>query len=349
MNGAQLQRLKSELVVALAQMPQDDHAVFNSQIMITGASGFVGKWLLMSWIVAREEFGAKGRLVCVSRRRASYPECLYHDALQAGVDFQFTDIRNLAALELQNINGIIHGATPTTLGLTQAALSETVTTIIDGQRAVLDFATKKNVQRLLLLSSGAVYGAQPLDKEGLSEDDLTAPDPLNATTAYHEAKRLAENLGAIAAMNGSLEFISARLFAFLAPLLPLDAHFAAGNFIRDALRGTDIQLTGTGKSFRTYQYGTDLTTWLWTMLQRGHNMRAYNVGSDEVITIEQLANLVIESSGKPLKIVKSAFPNGNRETRYSPSIERAQRELGLCNSVPVVSAVERSLSWWSCQ
>lgn len=328
-------------------MPNDDLEIFRRNIMITGASGFVGKWLLISWIVAREEFGAQGQLTCVSRHPTGYPESLYHNALRAEVNFQFTDIRNLASLNLPGINSIIHGATSTTLGLTQTALFETVTTILDGQRAILDFATQNSVQRMLFLSSGAVYGTQPSNKDSLSEGDLTAPDPLNATTGYHEAKRLAENLGAIVAMNGRLEFISARLFAFLAPLLPLDAHYAAGNFIRDVIDGRDIRLTGTGKSFRSYQYGTDLTVWLWTMLRRGDNMRAYNVGSDKALTIERLASLIIQSSGKDLKIVRSELAVSANDSRYIPNIARARQELGLRNSVQLVSGIERTLSWWS--
>lgn len=328
-------------------MPNDDLEIFRRNIMITGASGFVGKWLLISWIVAREEFGAQGQLTCVSRHPTGYPESLYHNALRAEVNFQFTDIRNLASLNLPGINSIIHGATSTTLGLTQTALFETVTTILDGQRAILDFATQNSVQRMLFLSSGAVYGTQPSNKDSLSEGDLTAPDPLNATTGYHEAKRLAENLGAIVAMNGRLEFISARLFAFLAPLLPLDAHYAAGNFIRDVIDGRDIRLTGTGKSFRSYQYGTDLAVWLWTMLRRGDNMRAYNVGSDKALTIERLASLIIQSSGKDLKIVRSELAVSANDSRYIPNIARARQELGLRNSVQLVSGIERTLSWWS--
>jgi len=328
-------------------MPRDDLEVFQRNIMITGASGFVGKWLLISWIVAREKFGSSGQLTCVSRHQGSYPESLYEDAVRAGVDFQFTDIRSLAVLKLPAVHGIIHGATPTTLGLAQTALFETVTTILDGQRAVLDFATRNSIQRVLFLSSGAVYGIRPLDTDDLSEDDLTAPDPLSATTGYHEAKRLAENLGAIAALNGEVEFLSARLFAFLAPLLPLDAHFAAGNFIKDVLRGRDVRISGTGKSLRSYQYGTDLVTWLWTILGRGRNVRAYNVGSDEASSIEHLASLIIRRSGKDLKLLKSGLAVNASDSRYIPNISRARQELGLQNLVPLASGIDRTLSWWS--
>ncbi len=328
-------------------MPKDDLEVFHRNLLITGASGFVGKWLLTSWVVAHEEFGATGRLTCISRHPSGYPDSLRRDALRAGVDFRFMDIRSLSACELPAIHWLIHAATPTTLGLTRTALTETVATILDGQRAMINFSNKNNLKRVLFLSSGAVYGTQPFNNEGLSENDLTGPNPLNPRTAYHEAKRMAESLGVTAAMDGGPEFVSARLFAFLAPLLPLDAHFAAGNFIRDALLGKNIELTGTGLSLRSYQYGSDLVTWLWTMLKRGQNLRAYNVGSNEVISIEHLANLIIQTSGKHLAIVKPEVMHGYLESRYTPNIERAQRELNLSNVISLTTGIERTLSWWA--
>ncbi|NBW82806.1 NAD-dependent epimerase/dehydratase family protein, partial [bacterium] len=138
-------------------------------LLITGASGFVGKWLLASWITAREEFGARGHLTCLSRRPSAYPETLHRDALRAGVEFRFVDIRSLPTQsDLQAVHWLIHAATPTTLGLSPAALEETVTNILDGQRAVIDFSSKNHITRVLFLSSGAVYGTQLFECDGHS-------------------------------------------------------------------------------------------------------------------------------------------------------------------------------------
>ena len=107
-------------------------------------------------------------------------------------------------------------------------------------------------------------------------------------TPYGRAKREAEQLCA----ESEADFVTARAFAFLGPYLPLDAHFAAGNFLRDALAGGPILVRGDGTALRSYLYPADLVVWLLRMLLRGRRGRAYNVGSDEVVTTAQLARRI---------------------------------------------------------
>src|SRR5690606_5402235 len=130
---------------------------------------------------------------------------------------------------------------------------------------------------MLMLSSGAVYGKLRAEIMQVSEGYVGGPDLLEPYYTYSESKRMAELLCAIYARQSGIRIPVARLFAFVGPRLPLDAHFAVGNFIRDALAGNTIKVNGDGAAIRSYLYAAEMTVWLLAVLMKGQSARAYNV------------------------------------------------------------------------
>jgi dTDP-glucose 4,6-dehydratase len=139
-----------------------------------------------------------------------------------------------------------------------------------------------------------------------------------------------------------LETMIARCFAFVGPHLPLDAHFAIGNFIRDAMKGELIKVKN-GSPYRSYLYAADLAIWLWTILFKGAACRPYNVGSDQEITIADLAQTVVSTLGGS---VLTLTPSENvSASRYVPSVNRAIQELGLQVRTNLTASIGRTASW----
>jgi len=138
----------------------------------------------------------------------------------------------------------------------------------------------------------------------------------------------------------------ARCWAFCGPHLPLDAHFAVGNFIGDALAGRPISIGGDGSPRRSYLYAADLAIWLWTMLFRGPALEPVNVGSAADVSIRELAETVAEtlSPGTEVRVAKRAVP-GVAPSRYVPDVSRAEELLGLRETVGLAEQIRRTAAW----
>jgi dTDP-glucose 4,6-dehydratase len=216
---------------------------------------------------------------------------------------------------------------------------------------VLQFARRCRARKLLLTSSGAVYGTQPADVTAFEEGDYRGPDPTVPASAYGEGKRAAELLCMLESRQSALEIKIARGFTFVGPYLPRDRHFAIGNFIRDAMTGGPVVVKGDGTAVRSYLYGSDLTIWLMTILMKGAPGRAYNVGSDQPTSIRELAETVSRVLGASAPVILGAHARARPAgpDRYVPCTRRAQQELGLRATVSLDDGVVRTRQWYEQQ
>jgi nucleoside-diphosphate-sugar epimerase len=312
-----------------------------SSFFITGGTGFFGMWLLESFAHINDALGLGMRATVLTRDPERFRQKAPHLAARRDLDFVAGDVRNFAFPEGE-FRYVVHGATTSGGPVDDLEMLET---IIEGTRRVLDLAATRGTRKFLYISSGAVYGKQPEDLTHVPEDYCGAPDPLDPRSAYGEGKRVGELFSVLESRKARFEAKIARCFAFIGPHLPLDAHFAAGNFIRDAIAGGPIVVKGDGKSVRSYLYASDLSVWLWTILFHGKPNRAYNVGSEHKITITGLAGALGD-------LTKTAVVNTEQKTVverlatvYVPATLSAKSDLGLEEQVSLRDALFKAVRW----
>jgi nucleoside-diphosphate-sugar epimerase len=314
------------------------------RILVTGGTGFFGRWMLESFLRANDEFQLGAAAIVLTRDPGRFADAAPHVARHTAISLQQGDVRSFE-WPAGACTHILHMATETVLSDSPAASFETA---VLGTRRVLDYAVPHRPVKLLLTSSGAVYGPQPPNLDRVPEEYFGAPRPEDPSAGYAHGKRAAEFLCAAAAKESTLEVKIARCFAFVGPLLPLDANFAIGNFIGDALSGDQINVRGDGTARRSYLYAADLAVWLWTVLFKGESVRQYNVGSEADVSISELAHRVarIVEPGIPVRVAQP-MTRGQRPSRYVPSTARALDGLGLRQHVDLDDAVSRTADWYS--
>ena len=340
-------QILSDLDEIIATSTSDLEEIVNKPLVITGASGFVGTWLTLSWVAARKKLNGSGKLLITSRNPQSLLSLVNIIDSRSPITALSSDIRNLhIPSEFRNGN-LIHAATPASATLNLEDPLEMLNVIMEGQGKVLIEAKRIN-SRVLFLSSGAIYGKQPLNQAQLPEDWNGGPSLTDTYSAYHEGKRIAELMGNIAVERAGVHVTTARLFAFIAPFLPFGTHFAAGNFMRDALESSEIVIKSGGGSIRSYQYATDLCSSLWALAVRGNPGAAYNVGSDKEISIRELAEMVIRNVNPNAHALVKGTDTIENVSRYVPSIRKITDELNVKNYVNLEEAIRRT-SLWSVQ
>ena len=292
----------------------------NKRIFITGGTGFFGKSLIRHCCQLKEN-----DIVILSRDPEKRIKELPFLRTSKRIEFLRGDVRDFEFPD-GDFDYIFHGATTSSKIIPD---DEMLSVVIDGTKHVLEFALRNtHLSNLLYVSSGAVYG----DKYSVPMKEDFSCEPVNV---YGRSKLGAEKLCRDSGVPCSI----ARCFTFVGEYLPLDAHFAIGNFIRNCLDNRPIVIKGDGTPIRTYLFSGDLANWLWTILLCGEPNHAYNVGADREISIGELAGTVRKVAGTKNEIRISSPPSGAPPQCYVPDISRARRVLGLEAEISLEEAI----------
>lgn len=323
-----------------------------AHLFVTGATGFFGIWLLESLLWANRAHRLDLAITALSRAPERFlneraPHLRDRDELHFvtghAADFEIPSRR---------CTHIVHAASENNVDGRQDWPERHLNAAIDGTRRIVDMAALHACESVLLTTSGAVYStleASDRTKDGprFEEGPAGIADYVSERHVYGESKRLMEVMTSIGAHTHGFKAAIARCFAFVGPYLPLEHNYVVGNFIRDALAGEEIVVTGDGTPLRSYLYAADLVVWLLTILVHGRSGVPYNVGGEQAVSIAELAHRVAALAGLPADAVtiKRAPTPGAAPSAYLPSISRAEEELGLRPAIALDDAIVRTLAW----
>jgi nucleoside-diphosphate-sugar epimerase len=311
-----------------------------ASLLVIGGSGFFGKSILESFQRNLLESWDIDSLIIMAR----HPEELtknHSQLITSKVKLLKGDISSIN--ELPFADYVIHAAASTDARNYHLAPLKERSNIIRGTLNYCELAKKFNQKsKIVYVSSGAVYGTQPYNLEKIPEDFvfLDAEQLPESKRDYAYAKRDSEkainDLG-----NYGLDVSIARCFTFLGPWLPLDQHFAIGNFINDGLNFRPININAKHKVYRSYMFADDLVEWLMTIAEKSRTSSpVYNVGSDQSILINELAQKISSIFGQnaPMYSHESDYID-----RYVPNIDKAKNELNLKNKYHLDDAIKLTI------
>jgi len=313
-------------------------------ILFIGGTGFFGKAFL-NYIKSNPS--NINSITIVGRSAENFLENNKEFIELDNVRYVYGDILNdLSQLKDISFSHVIHAAADST-NVTNLSHLQRYKQIVEGTNNVLEFVRHHLPEsKLLFISSGGVYGDMPSNKKSFIESDMWKSDILDSSNVYTVSKRTAEHLCSLYYDEYNLNISIARCFCFSGIHLPLDVHFAIGNFVKNALANDDIIIKGDGKSIRSYLDQDDLSEWILEILKKDSFQKTvYNIGSDESISISDLAFLVRDISKKPIevKILNENDANLKRSI-YVPECKKIKEKFNLTQRLSLSESILKMMS-----
>ena len=315
------------------------------KIFITGGTGFFGCWLLESFAWANDKLDLHSSAFVLSRNPEAFEKKAPHLYNNNAINFLKGNIKDFIFPE-NSFSYLIHCSVYQQNTDEKTKNVSMTNEMLNGTMRILDFCVKSKVEKMLLVSTGAVYGKAPAHLKNIPEYFSDSFDPTISQSAYHHVRRMMETISVIYAEENDFEAKIVRCFSFIGPYLPLNSRFAISDFIVDALSNNSIVVKGDGKAVRSYLYMSDLVIWLWTLLFRGKSCRPYNIGSELPISIREVAEEFANKFVPPLpvSILKKNY-HGVAPDYYVPDTSRARSELDLQQRISLSTAIRKTMQW----
>lgn len=198
---------------------------------------------------------------------------------------------------------IIHGAGLASPELYTSKPAETILSNFDGIHALLNYAKNNDVDRLLYISSSEVYGKKVLDMP-FSEVDYGEVDMDNIRSSYAIAKRASEMLCRAYTSEYGIETIIVRPGHIYGPSAKKSDKRISSDFAYKAANGEKLEMKSAGLQKRSYCYSVDCAIQILTVMLKGENGQAYNIGHDDITSIRKMAEIYAQTGNVELSMAE---------------------------------------------
>ena len=264
------------------------YVMVEGKIILTGATGLIGSSLIRCLIALGNGIKIFAPVRCIEKAKE-----IFDDSQFNAIQFIECDFINYEYQELDSIDYIVHCAAPTSIKYFAECPVETFTTIIDGTKKVLNLARNKKTKSVVCLSSLEVYGEILDDSIPVNEDTQGYLDPTSIRSCYPMAKRGAENLCSLYAVEYNVHVKTARLTQTTGAGVSANDNRILIQFARKAINDEDIVLHTTGESARPYSYTVDAVSAILYILLKGCDGQCYNVANESTYaSARELAEFV---------------------------------------------------------
>lgn len=313
-------------------------------VLITGGAGFIGSHLV-DRLLARGD-----RVVALDNLSTGQLVNLQQAWNQPGFRFVQDDVRNIQTMTvlIDQCDAVYHLAAAVGVQLIVDEPVRTIETNIHGTEVVLSIANKFR-KPILIASSSEVYGKS--ERVPFREDDDTV---LGATRfsrwSYACSKAIDEFLGLAYHQQFQLPVVVARFFNTVGPRQTGRYGMVIPRFVESALRNEPLVIYGTGTQSRCFGYVGDVVDAVVALMDSPDAFgRVYNVGADEEITIDALADRIIAMTGSRSTKHHISYEEAygrpfDDMLRRQPCLERLRKAIGRVPQTPLERILEEVIA-----
>ena len=304
--------------------------------LVTGGAGFLGSHLCEYLVNKEHEVICMDNLITGSKQNIS--------GIKSG-NFHFVNHNVSEFIDLDgDLDYILHFASPASPIDYLELPIQTLKVGALGTHNALGVAKAKNAT-FLLASTSEVYGDPLVHPQ--PEEYWGNVNPIGPRGVYDEAKRFAEAITMAYHRTHGINTKIVRIFNTYGPRMRIKDGRAIPNFLNQALTGEDLTIYGNGSQTRSFCYVTDLVEGIYRLLMSDQH-EPVNIGNPIEMTIQQMANKILQATQSKSKIVQLSLPEDDPKTRQ-PNITLARKLLDWEPKVSLDEGLESTLEYFKQQ